>query len=168
MPKTMENKKNIILGLTDYSLRRSPLFRDINDEQLIAFCSWKQRLNSRLLLALGQYLRHTNQFDRIFAYITNEDSTIFPNGSFGGITAMLNRSEVDINVSQLHWEEIAMETVDFCYPYKINDYTFATFKPEYKPRAYSRHLSSIFTERVDHSGVRSFCHNVTLSLYPGI
>ena len=139
MPKTMEIKKNLILGLTDYSVRRSPLFREINDEQLIAHCSWKQSLNGRLLLALGQYLQHTNKFDRISAYITNEGSVIFPNGTSGGITAKMNRSEVDINVSPLHCEEISMGIVDFSYPYKIHDFTFVTFIPEYKP-----HIFGIF------------------------
>ena len=101
--------------------------------------SRKEIPSGRLLLTLTQYLKRTNKFGRIFVYGTNEVPFIFPNGTLQGIIAKVNRSEVDIDVTQLHCDEITMETVDFIYPYKITDYTFITFAPKYKP-----HIFGIF------------------------
>ena len=135
----MEIKKKLILGIIDYNIIRSILFREINDDELITYFSDKQYVDGRMLLALGQYLQLTNKFDRIFVYITNQVPVIFPNGTLKGIMGMVNRSEVDIDVRQLRCDEISMQAVDFSYPYKVNDFTFATFKPEYKP-----HILGIF------------------------
>ena len=99
----------------------------------------KQFTSNRLLMALGQYLQHTHKFDTIFVYITNQAPVRFSNGTLGGIMAKVNRSEVDIDVTLMHCNEISMEAVDFVYPFKLSDFTFVTFKPEYKP-----HIFGIF------------------------
>ena len=134
----MTTENNLILGFTDVQLRYSPLFGEINDEKFIKHYSSKDFPQGRILLALGQYLQHKNLFDRIFLYSTNEIPVIFSNGS-SGIMGMVNRSEVDIDVTLTECDEDTMEVVDFIYPFKINDYTFITFKPEYQP-----HIFGIF------------------------
>ena len=136
----MEIQNKLILGITDrWNNSRSSIFREINDEEWIRHFSNKGNLHGRFLLALGQYLKHTNKFGRIYAYITSQLPFAFPNGTLGGLTGKVNRSEVDIDATQIVMNEITMESVDFCYPYKIHDHTFATFKPEYKP-----HIFGIF------------------------
>ena len=131
MTKTMGAQKNLILGSTDFT-RHSPLFCEMNDKELIKYTR-NDSPRGRLLLALGQYLQHTNVYDRIFVYITNQASGIYLNGTFGGIIGKVNPSEVDIDVTSLLCEDITMETVNISYPFKINDFTFVTFKPKYKP-----------------------------------
>ena len=116
----MEAKRKLI--------SHSSLFLEINDEEIINRCSGKGFTRGRLLLALGQYLQHTKVFDRIFVYITNQASGIYPNGTFGGMIGKVNRSEVDIDVTCLLCEDIKVETVDSSYPFKINDFTFVPFK----------------------------------------
>ena len=93
-------------------------------------------MQGRQLVALGQYLQQTKKFGRIFVHNTNQHPVIFPNGTLEGIMGMVNRSEVDIDVTQLRCNEFTMQTVDFCYPYKMHDHTFVTFKPEYKPNVF--------------------------------
>ena len=134
--RIMEIQKDLILGVTDYKIRRSPLFLEINDDKLITNYSRKDNIRGRLLLALGQYLQHTNKFDKIFVYVTNQAPFMFYNGTFGGTFGKVNRSEVDIDITPQHCNEVTMEAVDFSYPFMINDYTFVTFKPEYKPRVF--------------------------------
>ena len=133
----MEIQKNLLLGYADPKF--SPQFHGIIDNKLITYYSRKNFIHGRVLLALGQYLEHTNKFGRIFACITNQPPGIFPNGTLRGILGMVNRSELDIDVTQVFCNEFTMETVDFSYPYKISDFTFVTFKPEYKP-----HIFGIF------------------------
>ena len=134
----MEIKKKLIVGYTDYALTRS-LFRKLSDIKFIKHYKRNELAHRRFLLTLGQYLQHTNEFDEIFVYGTNQAPATFPNGTLGGIMGKVNRSEVDIDATLLYRNEITMETVDFSYPYKINDHTFVTFKPEYKP-----HIFGIF------------------------
>ena len=132
----MEIKKKLILGFTDRSMRRSSLFREINHDELIKRYSSEFNYNGRLLLALGQYLQHTNKFGKIFVYINNQIPPRFDNGTVGGIPALVNRSQVDIDVTILRFDEGLMETVDLVYPFKIVDHTFVTLKPEYKPHVF--------------------------------
>ena len=55
----MEIQKRIILGITDFKIKRSPQFREINDGELLTNYSRKHDIRGRLLLALWQYLQHT-------------------------------------------------------------------------------------------------------------
>ena len=135
----MTRENSLILGFTDVESSRSPVFRETNDEKFIKRYSRKDFVTGRMLLALGQYLQHTSLFDRIFLYSTRQLPGIYPNGSFGGIMGMVNRSEVDIEVTLMQCDEDTVGTVDFIYPFKINDFTFVTFKPEYEP-----HIFGIF------------------------
>ena len=127
----MEIKKNLILLIT-HTNKRSFLFKEINEE-IVNYYSSEKYPRGRLLLALVQYLQHTNMFDKISLYSTNQNPFILQNGAFGGILSMVNRSEVDIDVTPLRCSERTMEAVDFSYPFEINDFTFLTFKPEYEP-----------------------------------
>ena len=115
------------------------MFLAINDKEVIKHYSDPPNPEDRLLLAFVRYLQHTNMFGKMFVHITNQHPVIFPKGSLEGIMGMVNRSEVDIEVTPVNWDEITMETVDFSYPYKTCDHTFVTFKPEYKP-----HIFGIF------------------------
>ena len=135
----MEIKKKLIFGLIDHTVRRSRLFRETNDEDLIAHCLSMQNPRGRLLLSLGQYLQNTNTFGRIFLYITNRATAMLSNGTVRGIIENVNRLEVDIDATPLYRKEISIKTRDFIYPYQVFDFTFATFKPEYKP-----HIFGIF------------------------
>ena len=47
-----------------------------------------------------------------------------------GLLQKLNRSEDDIGVQPVVMDENVLKAVDFTYPYKLNDHTFMTHKPE--------------------------------------
>ena len=135
----MEIKRKLILGIRDISQSSSSAFLEINDEKMKKKFSNIENPVGRVLLALGQYLQHTNKFGRIFVYTTNQRPFTFPNGTLGGIPGKVTRSEVDIGVLPLTVDELTTKHLNFCYPFRMTDITFATFKPEYKP-----HISGIF------------------------
>ena len=117
-------------------IRRSPLFREINDGEFITNYLRKENLRGRLLLALGQHLQPTDKFDKIFVYVTTQAPVMFYNGTFGGSFGKVNRSKIDIDVTPQQCNEVTMEAVDFSYPFMINVFTSASFKPEYKPHVF--------------------------------
>ena len=57
-------------------------------------------------------------------------------GSLGGLIGKINRSETDIGVTPFAMSERSAEDVDFCYPFKFEDYTFVTRKARYVPQIF--------------------------------
>ena len=136
--KKMETKKNVILG---YFSRRdnSKLSQaeNISYAELIQYLSRKSSPYGQLFLALKHFLEQ--KFNRVDVLATFYKNKVFFNDTLGGLIGKINYPEIDIGVKPYVMDETSVEISDFAYPYKLNDCTFVTYKPEYKP-----HIFGIF------------------------
>lgn len=125
-------QREILLGYDSFPF---PPFE--TEGQQLAFLSWKLNPQGRLLLALMQYLQqHTNYFDKINFVLTHEQTYSWRNGTWGGLVNKINDSKIDVGVSLFFVTEDLVKEVDFSFPYQIDDYTFVTQKPKYKPQIF--------------------------------
>ena len=136
----METRKNLTLGFTDFRRSFYELYPNgilMSYEQIpVSHFSRKTLPYGQLLLALIQYLHHTEIFGKINLYVTFESDKHFPNGTYRSLLRKINRSEIDIGPKVLIMDENTTKATDFSYPYRISDHTFVTPKPEYKPHIF--------------------------------
>ena len=132
----METGKSITLGYYILPHLRSELLQNgtLSYDKIIKYLSRKRDPNGCILLLLKQYLER--KFGTVSIFIDFEKSGYFPNGTKSGLLQKVSHSEVDIGARPVHMDGNLLKAVDFTYPYKMNDYTFITHKPEYSPKIF--------------------------------
>lgn len=62
---------------------------------------------------------------------------LLENGTWTGLIGMLNRSEIDLAMTNFFVSEDRNEAVHFLYPFNLDEVTFITRKPEYSPQTFA-------------------------------
>lgn len=138
--KEMKAQKTVLLGYNAFPCRFNKPLLNATHHEILEYFSSKTNLHGRLLLALIQYLQqYTKYFDRIYFVLSYEQDIVWTNGTLEGLLRKINQSKIDVGVNEVHMNALSIDAVNFAYPYKLENYTFATRNPKYKP-----HIFGIF------------------------